>query len=117
MPTNLKYMKCIKIEIKIDNEMIKNLLYEAGTGSKYWSENSLEYESVVKKVMTGGNITIKDLEEEKEYILNASMFRKGLTIIAKKYSSHFSDILKDDTDAMTGDAFLQCCLLGDIIYG
>jgi hypothetical protein len=29
---------------------------------------------------------------------------------------HFADFLNEKADAVTGDAFLQCCLFGEVIY-
>jgi hypothetical protein len=42
---------------------------------------------------------------------------KGLTIMANNYPGHFADMLADNDDAETGDVFLQCVVLGDVVYG
>lgn len=41
----------------------------------------------------------------------------GLQVFADKFPSHYSDWVSGDYDAETSDAFLQCLLLGDIVYG
>ena len=41
----------------------------------------------------------------------------GLQIMAEKYPSHFADFIAENDDADTGDCFLQCVVLGDIVYG
>jgi hypothetical protein len=33
-----------------------------------------------------------------------------------QYRSHFGDMMNHN-DATTGDVFLQCCLLGKVVYG
>jgi hypothetical protein len=43
--------------------------------------------------------------------------RKGLEIMAAKYGSHFADLLQENDDAETADVFLQCAILGDVVYG
>lgn len=51
------------------------------------------------------------------HTLNAQSVEAGLKVMAEKYPSHFSDFLEENYDATTGDVFLQCCLLGEIVYG
>jgi hypothetical protein len=34
-----------------------------------------------------------------------------------QYRSHFGDMIGETGDATTGDVFLQCCLLGEVVYG
>jgi hypothetical protein len=111
-------MLSISIRTHFKQEDIENLLYTAGSGSKYWSVNGLEFESCIKKVMEEKGITIEDSEDDKIkfYSLNLKKIKKGLTVMAKKYPSHFADIIKGDYDNTTGDIFLQCCIFGKIIY-
>jgi len=41
----------------------------------------------------------------------------GLNVMAMNYPRHFADFLNEAADAITADAFLQCCLFGALIYG
>jgi hypothetical protein len=41
----------------------------------------------------------------------------GLQVLADRYPTHLVAIRNDQSDGDTGDAFLQCCLLGEIVYG
>jgi hypothetical protein len=41
----------------------------------------------------------------------------GLQTFAEKCPSHFADFMAENDDATTADCFLQCCLLGDVVYG
>lgn len=42
---------------------------------------------------------------------------RGLRTMSEKFPRAMSDLLKENEDADTGDAFLQCVCFGDIIYG
>ena len=42
---------------------------------------------------------------------------KGSQIMANKYTWHFDNFINDNADAETGDVFLQCSVLGDIVFG
>jgi hypothetical protein len=36
--------------------------------------------------------------------------------LATKYPRHFADLVNENTDAITADVLLQCCLFGELIY-
>jgi hypothetical protein len=67
----------------------------------------------------GGALVIKDKEDEdgKLYRLDLNACARGLQVMQEKYPRHFGAFLSEDDDAETGDVFLQCCLLGDVVYG
>jgi hypothetical protein len=64
----------------------------------------------------GGALLISD-EDNKDFRLDLNAIQRGLGILASKYPHHFADIIAGNADADTGDALVQCCLFGDIIYG
>jgi hypothetical protein len=37
--------------------------------------------------------------------------------MAKDYDWHFMNIITEDDDAITADVWLQCVLLGEVVYG
>jgi hypothetical protein len=37
--------------------------------------------------------------------------------MAADYPRHFADLVNENDDADTGDAFVQCCVFGEVIYG
>jgi hypothetical protein len=41
----------------------------------------------------------------------------GLHVMATKHPRHFADLMSEDGDAITADVFLQCIVLGDVVYG
>lgn len=65
----------------------------------------------------GGAVTVCDLQTEKKHTLDLGAIRRGLRVMAEKFPRHFGDWLAENDDATTGDVFIQCCLLGDIVYG
>lgn len=70
---------------------------------------------------TGGAVIISDLEDENGaiYKLNKKAIARGKKIMSTNpdYSHYYADVLKENDDAETGDAFLQLCLFGEVIYG
>lgn len=106
---------------EVTDKDIANLLDEASRGSTYWASevSDLGYESVVKNILTGKKVfTIKDYEDnDKIYQLNLDAIKSGLEIMADKFPKVFAEVLLDNTDAGTGDIFLQCALLGEVLYG
>lgn len=49
--------------------------------------------------------------------LDAAAITKGLAVMLEKVPNHFADLYGETDDAITHDAFMQCALLGDIVYG
>lgn len=41
----------------------------------------------------------------------------GLNTMVAKYPHHAADFIKDNTDGETADTYLQCVVLGEIVYG
>ncbi len=50
------------------------------------------------------------------HLLTWDNVAKGFEIMAEKYPHHFGDFITENDDATTADVFLQCCLLGEIVY-
>jgi hypothetical protein len=70
----------------------------------------------------GGAIEIAentDLDDDdREYhALDMDAIRRGCLVMAEKYTRHWQDFVTEGDDAITSDVFLQCCLLGDVVYG
>ncbi len=68
----------------------------------------------------GGALLMSDTTEDNEHgvmRLDAESIQRGLNVLAENYSWHMQDILQENADADTGDALLQCCLFGEVIYG
>jgi hypothetical protein len=65
----------------------------------------------------GGSIGIVSTEPSSDvFRLDLKSIRRGLADLATKYPRHFADLVNEDTDAITADVLLQCCLFGELIY-
>jgi hypothetical protein len=62
-------------------------------------------------------VTNKFDDEGEEGYLDLASIKKGLTIMQEKYPRHFANFMSDNADANTGDVFLQCAVLGNLVYG
>lgn len=49
--------------------------------------------------------------------LGAAKFTRGARILVKKYPHLWREIVAEDEDAISADAFLQAAVFGDVIYG
>jgi hypothetical protein len=131
----------MKTTIEVDNEKIKGILCCAFEGGvNYWAEiedyeivKGCTYEDFRKDgkfqtkdywhpcqiipLVEGCAVIVKDVEADKLLTLNLQAIHKGIEVMAKKYPQHFGNFLSENSDAVTGDVFLQCCLFGEIIYG
>jgi hypothetical protein len=67
--------------------------------------------------LAGGWVTIRDVEEGKDYRLDAEALELGVKAFREKCPRAFGEALAEDGDASTGDLFLQCCLFGEALYG
>lgn len=50
-------------------------------------------------------------------VIGRAEVQTGLDKMANDYPSHLGDFINENYDAETADAWWQCCVLGDIIYG
>ena len=65
----------------------------------------------------GGSLGIVSTEPASAvFRLDLKSIRRGLEDLATKYPRHFADLVNEDTDAITADVLLQCCLFGELIY-
>jgi hypothetical protein len=84
-----------------------------------WPVVSYYYEHAVHPQ---GYVTIEDIEDDEDgkkprYRLDRESIAVGLRIMAADYPRHFADLVNENDDADTGDAFVQCCVFGEVIYG
>ena len=117
----------LQVDLDISKEDISSMLTSAlEGGSNYWyniikvkNPNKCEYYSDIP--LNGGSIYFEHDDgsghKQCNKPLDEELIAKGLIIMSKKFSRHFSDLIEDNADAETGDVFLQCCLFGDVPYG
>jgi hypothetical protein len=118
----------VKVEVPVSEQDVKDLLECAFySGVDYWASvakvvdpNERHYTCEIPLDPEGEvHIAEDDVNGEpyKMHILNREKVIQGLHIMAEKYPRHFGDFINENADAITGDVFLQCCLLGEIVYG
>lgn len=80
--------------------------------------------SYLYPTMTGGSIRCLVDEEDSgiyeravPYILDLEKIKTALKLMSEKSPKHWADFISDNSDAITGDVFLQYALFGEIIYG
>jgi hypothetical protein len=65
----------------------------------------------------GGSLGIVSTEPASDvFRLDLKSIRRGLEDLATKYPRHFADLVNENTDAITANVLLQCCLFGELIY-
>jgi hypothetical protein len=65
----------------------------------------------------GGSLGIVSTEPASDvFRLDLKSIRQGLDALAARYPRHFADLVNENTDAITANVLLQCCLFGELIY-
>jgi hypothetical protein len=65
----------------------------------------------------GGSLGIVSTEPDSEvFRLDLNSIGRGLDDLATKYPRHFADLVNENTDTITANVLLQCCLFGELIY-
>ena len=55
--------------------------------------------------------------ESECFVFGLKELRAGLEVMRKKYPHHWKDHCDENSDATTGDVFLQCALFGELVFG
>lgn len=130
------------VEQKIDPNTVLELLVSAFDGGiTYWAGDAdarLPNDFDVKNIpwlketkpwencricyfgplVEGGSVVFhKANGEEGKWILDLESVSRGLKVMSSKYPKHWHDLMIDNADAGTADAFVQCCLFGKVIFG
>jgi len=97
------------LTIEIPDEDIRYLI-AAGLdlACRYWADAKDE----------GGRLVLHEKDGSGKHVLTTAAMKQGFRVMREKYPRHFANVVNiDGHDAETGDVFLQCALLGDIVYG
>jgi hypothetical protein len=121
----------VTVQKEFTDERVKDLLccgMEGGCG--YWAKikkyiipedadtSTVEFKHIDLPFIDGCGIHIVDNEDGEEGgILNRESMQKGLEIMGTKYPFHLEAFVNENEDAETGDVFIQCAVLGDIVFG
>jgi hypothetical protein len=131
-----------KATVQVDPDKVKDLLACAfDGGSSYWAviddyffangigindfkeggrfadKNHAIAVSIPFQPGCGINIESNDDTDPMKSVLNLENLQKGFQLMAEKHPRHFADFMDDNTDATTGDVFLQMCLFGELVFG
>lgn len=81
------------------------------SGSKLYKHNQYP-------LIPDAAVILEDAETgEGPWRFDLDAVKKGLQVMSQKYPKHFADFMEENEDADTGDAFIQCCLFGETVYG
>lgn len=98
----------------VSRQRVEDLLCSAYEGgSNYWATADGPYTQAFKPE----GVDITEIEDGVAHTLNPKAIQRGLGIMASDYPRHWANFLAEEDDAETGDVFLQCCVLGEIVYG
>lgn len=71
-------------------------------------------------LVEGGALHFKECGEPgfgRDCTLDLRTVASGLNIMCRDYPRHFADLVGENDDATTADVFVQCCVLGGVVYG
>jgi hypothetical protein len=84
---------------------------------RFRSIEHLTHRLVDYSLNEGGSLGIVSTEPASDvFRLDLKSIGLGLDALAAKYPRHFADLVNENTDAITANVLLQCCLFGELIY-
>ena len=111
---------CTQIDYELP-EGIDFVEFRKGGARQYKDENGKEdyfHWAELVPLVEGCALTMRDaIDKDKPYRITREDIEKGMRIFAKDHTRHFSDFINENDDAITGDVFLQCVVLGEAPYG
>lgn len=122
-------MSKFTVAVEVSKEQIETLLVSAFEGgSNYWyrieaghsfiSMTKGYVDEVLKNGIPVSNFfAVETGHPIKQRTLNEKAIKRGLKLLPKKAHLALADVIQDNTDATTGDVFLQLCLYGEVVYG
>jgi hypothetical protein len=109
-----KKIKTIKLTVEVPVDAIDSMLVSAveSGGIGYWA--NVRYADPDKSYR--GMIVTETNGKKRSAIIDRAAIKRGLAIMAKDHRDSFDDIL-ERADKNTADVFVQCIVLGDVVYG
>ena len=120
----------IKAEVTVARDDVAYMLIDAlEGGSNYWYVIDLSKSKCIDGLCIseapfhGGYLSIDDSNNDeqeasiKPVIVDEGRCIAGLQLMADRYPRHFADFIAGNGDADTADVFLQCVVLGEVVYG
>lgn len=118
----------VDVSLSIPRDQVESLIVSAlEGGSNYWyceaewshaDEVEWYYEAPFRD---GGYLRVKQRDDcgdvrPTEFDLTLERVVAALTKMSAEYPDHFSDIVRENADAVTGDVFLQLAVLDEMVY-
>lgn len=114
------YVEPKKMEFRTHEEQVfRHLDYPMNAGGavlmqdKYCESGECD-ETYSRDPDTGEQVT---LPGDHTFRLDLPALKRGLAILSLDYPRVYADWIKENDDALTGDALVQCALLGEVVYG
>jgi hypothetical protein len=105
--------------VQISKEKILGLFISACEGgSNYWcgQVDPIGNSKDAYEAMLPG-FTVFDKEDGEKIKVTPEMIHKAVGLFISQCPYHFAKLMCDDEDALAGDAFLQLCTFGELVYG
>lgn len=124
-----------KIESIVKNKDFLVTLFADATYSSYWAlvhisdntddairelskeNNECREEQWADVLLGGGLLEIEDFEAEETHEISLDDVVKGFKILVIDYPKHYANIMSEEADFYDYDAWLQCVVFGEVIYG
>lgn len=120
----------IELTLQLDAKLVKNLLICGFDGpmTASWCrivaydrpESAEAFDCYTLPLLEGCAVILEDHYDRKPkgpYRLDRAALIRGFKLLHEKYPHHLGAFFGLNEDAITGDAFIQCCVLGGIVYG
>jgi hypothetical protein len=128
--------RAVGVNVDVEDERIAHLLcnaFEGGSG--YWARiedyrkptdlddltPALDMDQIFPHIdyplSDDGAVILRAMDDSKDLVLDREAVERGLKVMATKYERHWANFIRQNDDAITGDVFLQCCVLGELVYG
>lgn len=108
----------VKVPASIDYEMIDDALANVWQSCSYWCHDIQTMNDVKFDDFTNPDWNLKFYTDEGDYYLNMSKIEKNISkFVEFSNGRHFRDMLNGNGDAITTDVFIQCVVLGEVVYG
>lgn len=104
--------------VELSEQQVADLLCSAWEGgSNYWANAIGQPYSLTGALDFSEPIIVIDLANDgKRHRLTLAKVEAGCRLLGRVEPRILSDIVTERADAMTGDAFLQLCLFGEVLY-
>jgi hypothetical protein len=83
------------------------------------AKDTVTYPHLDLPFIEGAAVLLRDKygDSDKVYRLDRAALQRGLDVMAKESPYQTSEFLNENEDVITGTVFVQCALLGEIVYG